>query len=415
MQDFIVDLFARLAAIGADGDGGFTRPSYGPGEHAAHDLMAATARGLGLEVATDAAGNTYMTLPGRDRAAPRTVLGSHLDTVPRGGNYDGAAGVVAGLAMAAHLRDRGAVPAADLTVMGIRAEESVWFPASYIGSRAALGRLAPAELEIRRSDTGRTLADHMAEAGCDPAALAAGQRYLDPASVAAYVEIHIEQGPVLAAEGLPVGVVTAIRGGLRHHRAAILGEWAHSGATPRALRRDAVFAFADLLAELEAAWDRMEGAGRDLVLTLGKASTDPAAHAFSKVPGRLDFCLDARSTEDAALDAMGAEIEAVARSVAAARGVGIDLGPRSRSKPATMDPALVAALAAAAGRLQIPHRTLPSGAGHDAAAFAQAGVPSAMVFVRNDHGSHNPAEAMDPADLAAAARVALAALVPGSA
>jgi N-carbamoyl-L-amino-acid hydrolase len=214
---------------------GVTRASYGPGEQMAHDLVRAESESLGLEVATDAAGNLYATLPGRDRRAPAFVVGSHLDTVPHGGNYDGAAGVVAGLSALAGLRRAGIMPTRDVTVMGIRAEESTWFNASYIGSRAALGLLAPEELDtVRRSDTGRSLGDHLTEAGLDPAALGRKPAHLEPARVHGFIEVHIEQGPLLVERGIPTAIVTGIRGAFRYREARCVGQWAHSGAVPRA-------------------------------------------------------------------------------------------------------------------------------------------------------------------------------------
>jgi N-carbamoyl-L-amino-acid hydrolase len=153
-------LFERLRA-GSANPPGITRASYGEGEQMAHDLARATALQLQLEVITDFAGNLYMTLPGRDRSAPAVMMGSHMDSVPHGGNYDGAAGVVAGLVALARLRRLGRTPQCDLTVMAIRAEELSWFPAHYIGSRAAFGRLPAEALEAVRFDTGRKLAAHM--------------------------------------------------------------------------------------------------------------------------------------------------------------------------------------------------------------------------------------------------------------
>ena len=145
---------------------GVTRASYGDGEQMAHELMQAIGQTLGLEKRIDAAGNLYLTLPGRDRSLPAIMIGSHLDSVPEGGNYDGAAGVVAGMAMLARWRRAGRQPMHDITVMGVRAEELSWFPAPYIGSRAAFGLLEPEALDgCKRPDTGRTLAQHMAEAG----------------------------------------------------------------------------------------------------------------------------------------------------------------------------------------------------------------------------------------------------------
>ncbi|MGI4860015.1 MAG: M28 family peptidase, partial [Janthinobacterium lividum] len=146
-------LLDTLRSESSDGEG-VTRDTYGAGEQRAHATLAAAARALGLEVRTDAAMNLYMTLPGRDRAAPVRMTGSHLDSVPRGGNFDGAAGVVAGLAVLAGWRHAGRTPAADLTTMAIRAEESAWFPVSYIGSKAAFGQLPAAALDARRQNAG---------------------------------------------------------------------------------------------------------------------------------------------------------------------------------------------------------------------------------------------------------------------
>ena len=170
-----------------------TRNAYGPGEQRAHDLVRAEAEALGLEIAIDPAGNMLMTLPGTDRTAQRIVLGSHLNSVPTGGNYYGAAGVLAGLATVAGMRYAGFVPGRDNTMLVIRTEEAgAWFPTSYPGSHAALRRLPRAVLEVKRNDTGRTLGQHMREIGFDPDAVAAGKCLLPPASIAAYLELHID-------------------------------------------------------------------------------------------------------------------------------------------------------------------------------------------------------------------------------
>ncbi len=397
-------LFREIAAATADPPG-VTRAAYGEGEAAAHRLVAEAARAARLEIRTDAAMNLYATLPGADRTLPAWILGSHLDSVPHGGDYDGTAGVLAGLAVAAGAAQAGAVPARDVTVMAIRAEETPWFPGSYLGSRAALGRIDAADLALRRSDSGRTLAEHIAEAGGDPQALLAGPPALPRARVHGFVELHIEQGPVLAAERLPLAIVTGIAGSLRHRQARILGDWAHSGAAPRGHRRDAVPAFAEIVARMERAWAETEAAGEAATVTFGQVATDPALHAVSKVPGALAFSLEIRSAEPAGLDRLGRAAERAAAEVAEARGVAVDLGPSTRSTPAALDPGLRRRLLAAAAEEGLPAREMPSGAGHDAAAFAHAGVPSAMVFLRNTHGSHCPEEAMEMADFAAGARL----------
>jgi len=394
-------MFDALAEATADPPG-VTRVSYGSGEQVAHDLARAEAAALGCETATDPAGNLYMTLPGRDRTLPCLLTGSHLDSVPHGGNFDGAAGVIAGLALVADLRARGATPARDLTVVAFRAEEAAHFPLSYPGSYAMLGRLDPAALEARRADSGRTLAEHMEEAGFDPEAVRRGTPWLTPDRIAAFIEVHIEQGPVLIGEDLPIGLVTAINGGIRHAQARATGAWAHSGATPRRYRRDAVLALTDLAALLEGSWDRIEAEGRSATVTFGVVATDAAMHGGSRVAGDLAFSLDLRTEFPEVLDGLRADLVHHVALIRDARGVAIDLGPEFTWPVARMDGRLLDRLEAAARAADIRAKRLPSGAGHDAAAIAEAGVPTAMIFVRNAHGSHNPDEAMELADLSCA-------------
>src|SRR5262245_53337256 len=382
---------------------GITRDTYGAGENFAHRLAEQTARSLGLEVATDAALNLYMTLPGRDRDLPCFVTGSHMDSVPQGGNYDGAAGVVAGLSAVAGLKAQGIVPRRDVTVMAIRAEEAAWFNSSYIGSHAAFGKLAPEAFDVRRSDNARLLAEHMSDAGCDLAALRQGRAHLKPQAIAAFIEVHIEQGPVLEQAGLPVGIVTGIRGCLRHRDARCLGEYAHSGAAPRLLRRDAVAATAELVHRLGQACIQMEEAGADLVFTVGQFNTDPAAAAPSKVAGETRFVLDFRGLEEAVMRNASAAAVRLAEEIGNRHKVRFALGEPLYSYPAAMDQWLRRRLRELAGGLDIPATDLASGAGHDAAVFATLGVPTGMIFIRNSNGSHNPDEAMELADFELAA------------
>src|ERR1700677_4104934 len=189
--DFASRLFDQLRRDGLD-EPGVSRDPYGPGEQRAHESCAAVARTLGLTIERDAAANLYMTLPGSDPAAKRIVIGSPLDSGPHRGNFRGVAGGVAGLVDVRALRQLNLTPSRDVTVMGIRAEESIWFQVSYIGSRAALGTLPEGSLDVRRIDTGRTLAAHIAECGGDPARVRSGERFLDPSRLHAFVELHIE-------------------------------------------------------------------------------------------------------------------------------------------------------------------------------------------------------------------------------
>jgi beta-ureidopropionase / N-carbamoyl-L-amino-acid hydrolase len=390
-------LFADLARCGWT-DPGFTRASYSPEETEAHAAMARSAAGLGLAIRHDAGANTYMTLPGRDRSLSPILIGSHLDTVAHGGNYDGAAGVVAGLAAVAALRDLGLTPARDITVMGVRAEESVWFQVSYIGSRGALGTLPDGALDAARIDSGLSLATHVARAGGDPVALRSGAPALDPSAIHAFLEVHIEQAPSLEEAGIPVGLCTGIPGNVRYPDVRIAGRYDHVG-TPRRFRRDAALAGADIALALDRVWQAREAAGCPMAVTFGRFHTDTALHGLTTVPGEFRFSLDMRAYSAAVLADLEAAFLKAVTEAAEQRGVTVALGPRAEAGVGEVSPRIYGGLAAVADALGIAARPLGSPASHDAAAFAKAGVPMAMLFVRNANGSHNPDEAMAIDDL----------------
>lgn len=407
------DLFAALRRAGDDGVG-ITRDSYGAGESEALDILDAAARKWGLDTARDAGANLVVTLPGSDPSLPTLACGSHLDSVPRGGNFDGAAGVVAGLLALAHMRAEGFAPRRTIRLYGLRGEESAAFGRAYIGSSALFGRLTPADLALPHATTGHLLRDVMADVGADTVRIGRGETLLDPTSVAAWLELHIEQGPVMVDRGLPVAVVTGIRGNVRHRSVACHGEAGHSGAVPRWLRRDAAFAVAELLHRLDGHWQAMLAQGHDLVVTTGVLGTDPAEHAIARIPGLLSFSFEARSGSQATLDAFHGLFEAECRSIERERGVRFKAGPRLDTAPAAMDPGWVERLRRIVRRLGLPDEPMASGAGHDAAVFSNAGVPSAMLFVRNRNGSHNPREAMEIEDFMAGAEVLRLALIEGA-
>ena len=402
-------MFNRLAELGRVGRG-IERDTYGAGEQAAHDLVRGTATRLGFETRIDALGNLFVTLPGHDRDAPVILVGSHLDSVPQGGNFDGAAGVLAGLAVLAGWRAADRVPRRDLVVVAIRGEESAWFDVAYIGSAGAFGRLDPSCLAVRRFDTGQSLGDALLAGGFDPAVIRERRSLLDPDRIAAYLELHIEQAPLLEAEALPVATVTGIRGCLRFRAARCHGRYAHSGAVPRALRSDAVAATVALLHRLEQDWWSHEAAGDDLVLTFGELTTDPAMHGPSKIAGETRFVIDIRSLSEDVMRSVATAARAHAAAIEAEYRVRFELGEPTVSVPALMDPAIRQALGSATERLGVRPFEMASGAGHDAAVFAAAGVPTGMVFIRNQNGSHNPDEAMEFDDFAVAARLLSVAL-----
>jgi beta-ureidopropionase / N-carbamoyl-L-amino-acid hydrolase len=311
--------------------------------------------------------------------------------------------VVAGLSALSALKKAAFVPPYDVTVMGIRAEESAWFDVPYLGSGGAFGLLDPACLSIRRSDNEHTLESTLIECGFDPGAIRERRRLLDPSQIRAYLELHIEQGPTLVAKGLPAAVVTGIRGCKRFRNARCIGKYGHSGAVNRPYRHDAVAATVALLHHMETVWLQQEDAGADLVFTVGELFTDPVMHGPSKIAGEIRFVLDIRSVSDATMNAVAEEAREAATRLGNAYQVNFDLGATSDSPPAVMDARLRTRLMSL---LDQPFE-MPSGAGHDAAVFAKMGVPTAMIFVRNELGSHNPEETMAMDDFEVATQALL--------
>ena len=289
-------------------------------------------------------------------------------------------------------------------------EESARFGRAYMGSSALTGVLSADDLATSDVRTGETLAACMESVGIDLAPIRRGEPLLDVARMAAWVELHIEQGPVLVARELPLGIVTGIRGNVRHRSVVCLGEAGHSGAVPRWLRHDAVFATADLVARLDRHWRTLLERGGDVVVTVGTIGTDADEHAIARIPGKIAFSFEVRSQDRATLDAFYDLFREECSLIEEERGVRFTFDRRVAAKPAVMDADWVQRLKSAARRLGLPDAEIPSGAGHDAAVFAAAGVPAAMIFVRNANGSHNPDEAMDLPDFFAGVSVMAAAI-----
>jgi len=409
VRELAGELFDALRMSTGDGVG-ITRASYGDGESAALDIIDAKARALGLRTGRDAGANLVVTLEGSEPGLPYLACGSHLDSVPQGGNFDGGAGVVAGLIVLAGLKVSGFRPRRTLKLFGLRGEESARFGKAYMGSSALFGRLTAADLAAKDTDSRFTLGECMRAVGVDVDRVEKGQPLVDAKDIAAWIELHIEQGPVLAARDLPIGIVTGIRGNIRHRNVECIGTAGHSGAVPRWLRHDAMFATSELISHLDHHWRTLLERGRDLVITTGVVATDPREHAIARIPGRLRFSFELRSQSKETLEAFYDLFLSECRLVGEERGVEFKLDRRLESAPAVMDPGWVGRLRAAARALGLPDEEMPSGAGHDAAVFANEGIPSAMIFVRNEHGSHNPDESMTLEDFAAGVAVMSAAL-----
>lgn len=403
-RELATSLFDQLREMSFDGVG-ISRETYGPGETEAMNVVEAIGKTHGLETRWDAARNLILALPGTEPGLPVVASGSHLDSVPQGGNFDGAAGVIASL-MALLAGGERAPLRRTLELYVIRGEESAWYGGPcYFGSRALFGQLSDHDLASKHRQTGESLAINMERTGADMGLINAGQPLVDVAHFHSWMELHIEQGPVLIAKDKPVGVVTGIRGNVRHRRVVCRGQAAHSGAVPRWLRHDAVLAMSELLMRIDEHWRVLLEWGEDLVVTAGIVETNAQEHAVSRVPGEVAFSLEYRSQDTKTLKSFGDLVRSECEQLEAKRGVKFDLGPTVYTEPARMSASLVELAQSAANSENIPCEIMPSGAGHDSAVFANAGVPSTMVFVRNQNGSHNPHEAMELEDFFAGAEV----------
>lgn len=389
-------LFEQVRAATFDGVG-ITRASYGEGEQRAMTVVEAYAHSVGLVAQRDACQNLLLRLP--DEPPGKAVLiGSHLDSVPQGGNFDGLAGVIAGLLILVHYRETGTAPPQPVRVLALRGEESAWFGKAYMGSLALFGKLTPADLDLTQRETGATLRSTLAQLGVPVDRIERGEVLIDLEDVASYLELHIEQGPAMVARKWPVAVVTGIRGNIRHNKVIAKGEAGHSGAVPRWLRKDAVLAAAELLSRLNEHWRVLQQMGMDLVMTCGIFSTNPAIHAVSVIPGEVNFSFEVRSQSGETLEQFYKLMRDECDVIASERGVEFQFDRRLYTEPAAMDAGWVNRLLTSGREAGLEIETLASGAGHDAAVFANAGIPSGMVFVRNEHGSHNPREAMELSD-----------------
>jgi allantoate deiminase len=388
----ILERIETLARITEQADG-LTRVYLSPQHAEANRLVGSWMREAGLAVHVDAAGNLVGRREGDRPGLPCLMLGSHLDSVRNAGRYDGMLGVLTAIECVEALGDR-PLPFA-IEVVGFGDEEGVRFQATMLGSRAIAGTFDPTLLDLQDA-AGVSLRAALAAFGLDPAAIGSAARRRE--DVLAYVEYHIEQGPVLEAEGLPVGVVTAINGQQRF-RIQIDGMAGHSGTVPMRLRQDALAAAAECVLAAE----RIATGVPDAVATVGQLAPSPGA--TNVIAGRAVFSLDVRSPRDADRAAVAAAILAECRAIAARRRVTIDIVQThelaSCGCAGWLQAQLSAAIAADGHRVV----ALPSGAGHDAMAMV-ALTDVAMLFLRCRDGiSHHPAESITAEDAATGARV----------
>lgn len=367
-----------------------------PAHRATIDRVAAWMADAGMSVRLDPAANLIGRYEGSAVDAPALLIGSHLDSVRDAGRYDGPLGVMLGIECVAALAAEGRRLPFAIEVVGFGDEEGSRFPAAMLTSRAMAGTLDPAALALS-DGAGVSLSEALA--AFDPPLDIARFAEASVSAPLAYLEAHIEQGPVLENEGLAVGTVTGIAAQLRL-AVVVQGTAGHAGTATMPLRRDALTAAAEMVLAVERI---AREAASDVVATVGRLEASPGA--ANVIPGRVAFTIDIRSGDLGRRDAAARQIRAAIDAIATWRGIGVAIDQEHDLPPSPCDPRLMALLDAATQAAGLPVRRLVSGAGHDAMVMA-ARCPTAMLFIRCEGGvSHNPAERVDPRDVAQALTV----------
>ncbi|HXW08737.1 MAG TPA: Zn-dependent hydrolase [Vicinamibacterales bacterium] len=393
-------LNARLAEIGrfgANPQGGVTRLGYSEEDRQARALVATWMRDAGLDPSTDFAGNLFGRRAGSEPALRPLVFGSHVDSVPEGGNFDGNVGVLAAIEVARTLRERGTTPRHPIEVVVWANEEGGLF-----GSRAVSGQFDASELS-HVTMSGKTVKDGIAFVGGDPDRIDEVRR--SRGDIAGYIELHIEQGGVLEAERTTIGVVEGIVG-IRWWNVTVTGFANHAGTTPMDRRQDAMLAAARFIDMVNRVVTSAPGRH---VGTVGRIRAVPGAP--NVIPGTVECSLELRDLDDGQILRLFEGIRGEARRIAEATGTSIAFDELHVNAPAPSDPRMRQVIADSAASLGLSSRAMPSGAGHDAQAMAQLG-PMGMIFIQSVGGiSHSPKEFSHAADIVHGANVLLGAVL----
>jgi allantoate deiminase len=389
-------IVARLKALARHTDvpGEMTRLTLSPAHRAAADEVLGWFRAAGMTAEIDPLGSVVGRYRAARNDAKTLLIGSHIDTVPNGGIYDGPLGVMAGLAVVEELRRQGRQLPFAIEVLAFSDEEGVRFPSPFSSSRAVAGTFDEKLLSEADKD-GVTRGEALKAFGCDPAQWARAARPRE--NLLGYLELHIEQGPVLEAEGEALGIVSAIVG-LSRGKVTVKGKAGHAGTTPMRLRKDALTAAAEMVLAFEA----LARGQDDLVATVGMLSVRPGAG--NVIPDTVAFSYDLRSSADATRVKALATVLGRCREIAEERGATVDIDMTSATPAAHSDAGLMEAIATGIGRQGLTARRLLSGAGHDAMVFRTV-CPQAMIFVRSKDGlSHHPDEFTTVEDIGLAAQ-----------
>jgi allantoate deiminase len=384
----------RRIATMSEEPGRTTRRFLAPPVREVHVHLRSRMESLGMKVRTDAAGNLRGLWQPPGARAKRLVLGSHIDTVPNAGAFDGVLGVILAIELVEVAKDL-KLPLA-IEIIAFSEEEGVRFAVPFLGSRAVAGRFDPALLPLKDSN-GITLEQAIRDFGLDPSQI--GDAALDGDALG-FVEMHIEQGPVLESEGLSVAAVTAIVGQSRITM-EFRGHANHSGTTPMYLRHDALAGAAEWITAVESAARNTDG----LIATVGKIEVEP--NAANVIAGVARVSLDVRHADDPSRKSAVESLLAQAQAIAGKRGLAFEWTQQMDQPAVSMDERLTSYLADAIAAAGLPDKQMPSGAGHDAMVIA-ARVPTAMLFLRSPGGiSHHPDETVREEDVEAALNVGL--------
>ena len=397
--DRLWDSLMQMATIGALPGGGCCRLALTDEDKAGRDLFVTWCQDAGCTIALDNMGNIFARRPGRRDDLPPIATGSHLDTQPHGGKFDGVYGVLAGLEVVRTLNDHGIETDAPIEIVVWTNEEGSRFAPAMISSGVYAGLFDIDHAWSREDSDGMTLGAELERIGY------AGEEPCGEHPLGALFEVHIEQGPILERDGQTIGVVVGGQG-QRWFDVRVTGQDAHSGSTPMEGRRDALAATAPMIAAVEA---MAHNNPPDAVATVGSLAVAP--NSRNTIPGQIDFTIDLRHPDDDVLQTMGELLRQDLAAIAAKRGVDISIEEIWHNPPVVFDFACVDAVRRAATDLRFDHRDMVSGAGHDACMVARK-VPTSMVFVPCAGGlSHNEAESATPEDLAAGCDVLLHAMM----
>ncbi|MGB9835522.1 MAG: Zn-dependent hydrolase [Candidatus Saccharicenans sp.] len=390
----------ELGKIGQDKRGGISRPSFSLPDLEARQWLKNRIEQAGLLYRQDGAGNIFGTLPGK--TAKVVMSGSHLDTVINGGRFDGAVGVLAALECLRRIKEENISLEKTLELASFTDEEGN-LVGDFLGSRAFTGQLQVENLKNARTQFGHSLEEILQKAGLSLSSLEEASR--SRPELVAFLELHIEQGPVLEEEGVSIGLVNSIAG-KRYYQATFVGRAGHAGTTPLEVRQDAFIGLADFALR---AYQLVLRKYEDNTVTVGRVSLKPGS--FSVVPGEADFTLDMRSQAESSLSLMENELLSLAREVAATRGLSFFSRLVDRTEPVKIPDHLLSLLKDVSQQLGYDYRLIPSGAGHDAQIISSL-CPAGLIFIPSVDGlSHVPEEAINPEDLERGANLLLHALL----